>query len=44
MRADPATESRSAVTAAYKVKRTMRRENGTPGGGCALHANPAGGA
>ena len=39
-----ALETRSATTAAYNVRRTVRRRNGTPGGGCACCARRRAGA
>ena len=37
-RADRASETRSVAMASYNVRRTMRRENGTPGDGCAVRS------
>ena len=39
-----ALDSRSAVTVAYNVRRTVRRRNGTPGSGCAFCARRRAGA
>jgi hypothetical protein len=32
-----AADTRSAVTTTFNVSRTVRRKDGTPGGGCARH-------
>jgi len=43
-RDDRAAELRPAATAAYNVRRTIRRENGTPGARCAVRAKRRAGA